>query len=84
MKDSGPITVTVPAPFKILSGGDYTLRAKEAQVVTITYKPSGAATDTETAKFTGGSGVNAIVTGRLAIPTTKKPKRKLRAGPIQN
>ena len=69
-------TVTVPAPFKILSGGGYTLRAKEAQVITITYTPSGAATDTGTAKFTGGSGVNATVTGRLAVAAPKKSRRK--------
>ena len=36
-------TVTVAAPFKILSGGDYTLRTKEAQVITVIYSPSGAA-----------------------------------------
>lgn len=76
--------ILVPAPFKVLGSTNYTLRVREAQVVTITYTPTGAEADTETVKVTGGGGVEAIVTGRLAIPTTKKPKRKLRAGPIQN
>ena len=31
---------TVPAPFKIVAGGDYSLKANEAQMVTITYKPT--------------------------------------------
>ena len=69
-------TATVAAPFKILSGGDYTLRKNEAQVVTVIYTPTGAATDTETAKFTGGGGAEATVTGKLALPRSKKTKRK--------
>ena len=76
--------VTVPAPFKILSGANYTLRAKEVQVITITYTPSGAEADTETVKFTGGGGVEAIVTGKLAVPTRKKSKPRYRAGPMQD
>jgi hypothetical protein len=76
--------VTVPAPFKILSGADYTLRAKEAQVITITYTPSGAEADTETAKFTGGGGAEATVTGKLAAPAPKKSKPRYRAGPVQD
>ena len=59
-------TATVPAPFKILSGGKYRLEENEAQVVTVIYKPSGAATDTQTVKFTGGGGAKARVTGKLA------------------
>ena len=69
-------TVTVAAPFKILSGGNFTLRKNEAQVITVTYTPSGAASDTETVKFTGGGGTEAIVTGKLAPPKSKKPNRK--------
>jgi hypothetical protein len=67
---------TVPAPFKILSGGDYTLRANEAQVVTVTYTPSGAASDTQAVTFTGGSGITATVTGKLAVPPANRSKRK--------
>jgi hypothetical protein len=69
-------TVTVAAPFKILSGGNFTLRKNEAQVITVTYTPSGAASDTETVKFTGGGGAEATVTGKLAPPKSKKPNRK--------
>lgn len=68
-------TAAVPAPFKILSGGDYTLRAKEAQIVTVTYTPSGAAFDTETVTFTGGGGSKVTVNGKLKVSRTKKPKR---------
>ncbi len=69
-------TATVPAPFKIIPGGDYALGARAAQVITVTYTPSGAATDTETVKFTGGGGAEAIVTGKLAVPAPKKSRRK--------
>jgi hypothetical protein len=69
-------TATVPAPFKIVSGGDYTLRQDEAQVVTVTYTPSGAASDTQTVVFTGGGGAKASVTGQSAPAQPKKLKRK--------
>ena len=69
-------TAAVPARiFKILSGGDYTLRAKEAQIVTVTSTPSGAAFDTETVTFTGGGGSKVTVNGKLKVSRTKKPKR---------
>ena len=68
-------TATVPAPFKILSGGDYKLKENEAQIVTVTYTPSGAAFDTETVTFTGGGGSTATVNGKLTVSRTKKPKR---------
>jgi hypothetical protein len=69
-------TATVQAPFKILSGGDYTLRENEAQVITLTYTPSGAAADTQTVQFTGGGGATATVTGKLAVAPLKKSKRR--------
>jgi hypothetical protein len=69
-------TATVAAPFKILSGGDYTLRENEAQVVTVVYTPSGAASDTQTVKFTGGGGAKATATGKLAGSATKTSKRQ--------
>jgi hypothetical protein len=69
-------TATVAAPFKILSGGDYSLREDEVQVVTVVYTPSGAAADTETVKFTGGGGAKATVTGKLAATASKDSKRK--------
>jgi len=58
--------VSVPKPFKILSGGSYRLGPADAQVVTISYTPSGAPVDTNLVKFTGGSGTSASVVGRLA------------------
>jgi hypothetical protein len=69
-------TATVPAPFKILSGGKYTLGANEAQILTITYTPSGTASDTQTVKFTGGGETKATVTGKPGATPPKKPKRK--------
>ena len=69
-------TATVAAPFKILSGGDYKLKGNEAQIVTVTYKPTGAASDTQTVEFTGGGGAKATATGKLAVVPPKKPKRR--------
>lgn len=68
-------TATVPAPFKILSGGKYTLRENEAQIITVVYTPSGAASDTQTVKFTGGGGSKARVTGKLAGSASNQPAR---------
>ena len=68
--------VTVAAPFKILSGRDYALRENEVQIVTVVYAPSGAASDTQVVKFTGGGGTKASATGKLAKPESKKSKRK--------
>jgi len=56
---------TVPAPFKILSGENYTLRPNEVQVVTITYTPTKSPMDVQTVQFTGGGGAKARVAGRL-------------------
>jgi hypothetical protein len=67
---------TVAAPFKILSGGEYTLRANDVQVVTLTYTPTGAASDTQTVEFTGGAGVKATVIGKPDLSALKKPKRR--------
>ena len=69
-------TATVAAPFRILSGGDYSLRDNEAQIITVTYKPTAAASDTQTVEFTGGGGAKATITGKPAVVPPKKPKRK--------
>jgi hypothetical protein len=69
-------TATVAAPFKILSGGNYSLRENETQIVTVIYTPSGAASDTQTVKFTGSAGAKVIVTGKLAAPAAKEPGQK--------
>ena len=70
-------SATVPAPFKILSGGKYTLRENEAQIVMVIYTPSGAASDAQTVKFTGGGGAKARVTGsKLAASASNQPGRQ--------
>ena len=69
-------TATVPAPFKVLSGGKYRLGENEAQIVTVIYTPSGAAADTQTVKFTGGGGAKARLTGKLAASASKPPSRQ--------
>jgi hypothetical protein len=57
---------TVPRPFKIISGGTYSLGPSDAQVLTISYSPSGALLDTNVVKFTvtGGAGAIAPVVGK--------------------
>lgn len=62
--------------FKILSGGDYTLLENEAQVITLTYQPTGAASDIQPVQFTGGGGAQATATGKFAVIPPKKPKRR--------
>ena len=57
---------TVPRPFKILSGESYQLSPGDAQIVTISYTPSGSPVDTNVVNFTGGGGAIAPVTGKPA------------------
>jgi len=58
---------TVAQPFKIISGGTYQLGPSDAQVVTVSYTPSGSLLDTNVVKFTGGGGAVAPVMGK-AMP----------------
>jgi hypothetical protein len=64
---------TVPRPFKILSGGTYRLGPSDAQVVTITYTPSGSALDTNIVRFTGAAGASIPVVGKLSGPQPDLP-----------
>ncbi len=48
-------TASVPAPFKIASGGTYTLKEKEIQVVSVVYSPTEAPVDTAPVAFTAGA-----------------------------
>jgi hypothetical protein len=57
-------TVSVPAPFKIISDRNYSLKEKEIQVVTVAYTPRRYGTNTATVAFTGGGGARATVTGK--------------------
>ena len=66
---------TVPRPFKIISGGTYRLGPSDAQVVTITYTPSGSLLDTNVVKFTGGAGAIAPVAGK-PLGSTEASARK--------
>ena len=59
-------SATVAPPFKIISGGEYSLKYGDAQIVTITYTPSASGTDERTVKFTGGNGATVPVVGKLA------------------
>ena len=56
-------TASVPAPFKVVAGGSYALKANEAQMVTVTYTPRSPTPDTQTVTFTGGGGAKTTVTG---------------------
>jgi hypothetical protein len=71
-------TATVPPPFKIISGASYSLKQNEAQIVTLTYTPNGALTNTQEVTFTGGvKEIKTTVTGRMSTkPEPYYPKRK--------
>jgi hypothetical protein len=69
-------TATVAAPFKIISGGAYSLRGHEAQIVTVIYMPAGATSDTQTVTFTGGGGAKVTVTSKPIESAPKKSKQK--------
>ena len=69
-------TATVAAPFKILSGGDYKLKENEAQIITVIYKPTGAAPDAQTVQFTGGGGAKATITGKPTVALPKRSKQR--------
>jgi len=66
---------TVAAPFKILSGASYSVRENEAQIITVTYKPTGTAPDEQTISFSGGGGARVTLTGK---PKPAPPKRLMR------
>jgi hypothetical protein len=62
----------VAPPFKIVDGGDYTLRENEVQVVTISYTPRSDRTNVQTVTFTGDGGAKATVVGRLLSASSPK------------
>ncbi len=62
-------TASVSAPFKIDSGGNFTLKPSEAQVVTLTYTPKDPRVDIALVTFAaGGTAVNATAVGRRLPP----------------
>ena len=56
----------VARPFKIVDGGNYSLRENEDQVVTVIYTCRNARTNIQTVTFTGDGGAKATVIGRLS------------------
>lgn len=61
-------TASVPAPFSILSGGNYSLGLGQSQVVTVRYSPVTSGNASRTVTLTGGGGATVAVTGAtLAI-----------------
>ena len=71
-------TAKVAPPFRILSGGSYTLARGAAQVVSIVYTPNGAPTNTATITFSGAANeASATLVGRLSTKPRPYPwKRK--------
>lgn len=67
---------TVAPPFKIIEGARYSLKANEAQMLTITYTPTKAERDTRTVYFTGGFGAKVTVTGQRAVPPPNSPGQR--------
>ena len=67
--------VTVAPPFKIISGDTYSLKSGEIQIVTITYTPSEAEKDVQTAEFSGAKPVTAKVMGKRG-PPRQRPFRQ--------
>ncbi len=54
---------TTQAPFRIQSGGSYTLMTGQFQQVTVRYSPSQEGPDTGTVVFTGGGGASVQING---------------------
>lgn len=53
----------VPAPFSIVSGGNYSLGLGQSQVVTVRYSPVTSGNANQTVTLTGGGGATVAVTG---------------------
>lgn len=60
------MNATVSGPFRIVSGGSYSLEPRTVAVVTIAYTPSGAPIDKEMVLCTGAGGARVVVMGRLS------------------
>jgi serine protease AprX len=62
-------TVSVPAPFSILSGASYSLGAKQSQTVTIRYSPVLSGSFSANVEFRGSGSLLRSVRGTDAAPT---------------
>ncbi len=54
---------TVSAPFSIVSGGTYNLKAGQSQIVTVRYSPTAAGSYSQLVTLTGGNGALVTVSG---------------------
>jgi hypothetical protein len=66
---------TVKPPFKIISGGTYSLGPHGSQLITIAYQPIGASNDIQVVTFTGGGNATAIVSGTSDKNSARKAGR---------
>ena len=60
-------TASTTVPFRIVSGGSYSLGANQQQTVTIRYQPTSTGAHTGTIVFTGGGGATIPVTGKTPL-----------------
>lgn len=56
-------SVSVAAPFSVVSGGSYQLRAGETQFVTLRFAPTSSGISQRTVTFSGGKGIQRQVSG---------------------
>ena len=56
-------SASVPAPFQIISGGNYNLGSNQTQTVTIGFNPTTTGSFNQAVTFTGGNGASANVSG---------------------
>ncbi len=61
-------SASVPAPYTIASGANYSLGAGASQTVTVRYSPAAAGSHDQNVSFTGGSGATRPVTGSAFVP----------------
>lgn len=74
----------VASPFTIVSGGSYSLKGGQSQEVLVRYTPQTAGTNSQVVSFSGGAGVNVVVSGSaLNRPEPPSPPQNVRIAAIQ-
>ena len=56
-------SASVGAPFRVVSGGSYSLGSGQTQLVMVAFSPQVASNYVQSVAFTGGGGTNAVVSG---------------------
>ena len=56
-------SASAPAPFSIVSGGNYSLGSNQSQTVMVSFNPSNAGNYNQNVTFTGGGGASAGISG---------------------